>query len=328
MTTINDVARLAGVSKGTVSRYLNGSLKPKDDTIRRIEEAIRETNYIPNKNAASIKTKSSRTIAVVIPSTKNITFAEIAESINNVIDREGYSMVIYTTNDRLEKERLATHKIRENRLDGAIFITEPKGDKDMSHIAQLEADGIQTVLLNRFYKESPFTALSIDYHQAVMKAMKHLWERGYRRVGLILGWDRQDQSEIYRQGYMEALQEHGQPLDEGLLLYCDYGEDETREAVRKLMKQGADAILTISDRSALIAMEVAEEAGWKIPEDLAIIGSGNTDFSRLIKMTSLDGRGEGLGRIAAQLLLQKIQGERPPAFTLIDTDLVVRETTR
>jgi LacI family transcriptional regulator len=85
MTTINDVAKLAGVSKAAISRYLSGTLKPKEETIKRIEAAIAETNYTPNRMAASIRTKTSNTIAIVIPASKNIAFAEISDAINDEI---------------------------------------------------------------------------------------------------------------------------------------------------------------------------------------------------------------------------------------------------
>lgn len=328
MTTINDVAKIAKVSKGTISRYLNGTLKPKEETIKRIEEAIAETHYCPNKIAASIKTKNSNTIALVIPSTKNITFAEIAEAINNEISDKGYSMVIYTTNDKLELEKQATAKIRENRLDGAIFITEPQGDKDMSHIDLLEEDGIKTLMINRFYEPNEYSNISIDYYSGVKEVIRYLNKMDYKRIGLILGWEKQDQSEVYKKSYLDAIAELGLPIDEELLQYSNYDEGKTKEIVNRLIDYGADAIFTISDRAALIALDVAEQRGIRIPEELAIVGSGNTDFSRLIKMTSLDGKGEVIGRKAAEILLEKMKEPEEESFFLLETDMIARSTTR
>lgn len=328
MSTINDVAKLAKVSKGTISRYLSGTLKIKEETVNRIEAAIKETNYIPNKTAASIKTKNSNTIAIVIPSTKNITFAEIAESINEVIAQQGYSMVIYTTGDTLEKEKIAAHKIRENRLDGAIFITEPNGNKDMSHIDDLEANGIKTLMINRFYEPNKYSNLSVDYYNGVKEVVKYLTEIEYKKIGLILGWEHQDQSEIYKNGYMDQMKEMGLSIDKNMMMYCKYFEQETKDVVNELIKRGADAIFTISDRSALIALDIVEQKNIEIPEKMAIVGSGNTDFSRLIKMTSLDGKGEKIGEEAANMLLDKMKGNEENTFQVIKTNLVIRNTTR
>ena len=328
MATINDVAKLANVSKGTISRYLSGTLKLKEETSQRIEAAIKETNYIPNKIAASIKTKNSSTIALVIPSTKNITFAEIAEAINDIITKQGYSMVIYTTNDKLELEKLATNKIRENMLDGAIFITEPNGDKDMSHIDLLEKNGIKTLLINRFYEPNIYSNISVDYYKGVREVIKYLVDIDYKKIGLILGWEHQDQSEIYKKGYIDQMKEMGKEVDDNLMIYCNYDEQETKEVVNELIKRGADAIFTISDRSALIALDIVEQKKINIPEQMAIIGSGNTEFSRLIKMTSLDGKGELIGKKAAQMLLNKMKNNEEDTFQLIKTNLVTRNTTR
>ncbi|MHB1394818.1 MAG: LacI family DNA-binding transcriptional regulator [Clostridia bacterium] len=327
MKTINDVAKLAKVSKGTISRYLNGTLKLKEETKQRIETAIAETNYVPSKIAASIKTKNSNTIALVIPSTSNLTFAEIAEAINDTIAPMGYSMVIYTTNDKLELEKQATNKIRENRLDGAIFITEPNGDKDMSHIDLLEESGIKTLMINRFYEPNKYSNISVDYYKGVKEVVKYLTKMDYRKIGLILGWEHQYQSDIYKKGYIDIMKEMGLDTDEKLMKYCNYNEEETKEVVNELIKIGADAFFTISEKSAFIALDIVEQQNIEIPDKMAIVGSGNTEFSRLIKMTSLDGKGELIGKKAAQMLLDKMKGNEEDTFQLIKTDLVVRNTT-
>ena len=328
MTTINDVAKLANVSKAAISRYLNGTLKPKEETIKRIEAAIAETNYTPNRMAASIRTKTSNTIAIVIPASKNIAFAEMAEAINNEIAQYGYSMVTYTTNEKLELEKFAASKIRENRLDGAIFITEPKGDKDMSHIDLLEENGIKTVLINRFYEPNQYSNISADSYKGVKEVIKYLTEVNYKKIGIILGWKNQYQSEIYKKAYIEQMDEMGQTADENMIMYCNFDENETQNVVKELIKNGADAIFTISDRSALIALDVMEESNIEIPDKMGLVGYGNTQFSKLVKMTSLDGKGELIGKMAAKMLLEKMRGNEDQKFQLVDTNIVVRNTTR
>lgn len=328
MTTINDVAKLANVSKAAISRYLNGTLKPKEETIKRIEAAIATTNYIPNRMAASIRTKTSNTIAIVIPASKNIAFAEISDAINNEIAQYGYSMVTYTTNEKIEQEKLASYKIRENRLDGAIFITEPKGDKDMNHIDLLEESGIKTLMINRQYGPNKYSTISVDISNGLKEVLKYLIELGYEKIGLILGWKDQDQTRTYKKAYKEQMKEMNKTVDENLIMYSEFEEIETRKVVNELIKRGADAIYTASDRLALIALEVLEENNVEIPEKMAVVGYGNTQFSKLVKMTSLDGKGEQLGKEAAQMLLKKLRGVEEEKFLLLDTSLVVRNTTR
>lgn len=328
MITINDVAKLAKVSKGTISRYLNGTLKPKPETIERIETAIKETNYVPNKVAASIKTKTSNTIAIVIPASKNVIFAEIGDAINDEIAKEGYSMVTYTTNDTLELEKLASSKIRENRLGGAIFITEPKGDKDMSHINLLEESGIKTVLINRFYKPNEYTNISIDCYSGGREVIRYLNSVGYKKIGIILGWEKQDQSKQYKNAFIDEYKNLGLDFDSSLIRYCYFDEEATINIVEELISSGVDAIFTISDRSALTALDVVEKKEIRIPDDIGIIGYGNSQFSKLVKMSSLDGRGEDIGTIAAGMLLKKIKGLEEEKFRLLETNVVVRKTTK
>ena len=328
MTTINDVAKLANVSKAAISRYLNGTLKPKEETIKRIEAAIAETNYTPNRMAASIRTKTSNTIAIVIPASKNIAFAEISDAINNEIAQYGYSMVTYTTNEKLEQEKLAAYKIRENRLDGAIFITEPKGDKDMSHIDLLEESGIRTLLINRFYEPNKYSNISVDIYKGVMEVIKSLTDKGHNKIGMILGWEHQDQSEIFKKGYKDQMQEMGLKINSDLIMYSNFDESETRKVVDELIDRGADAIFTVSDRLALIALDMMEQKNIEVPIEMAVVGYGNTQFSKLVKMTSLDGEGELIGKMAAQMLLKRLRGIEDEKFQLLDTSLVVRNTTR
>lgn len=328
MTTINDVAKLAGVSKAAISRYLNGTLKPKKETIKRIEAAIAETNYTPNRMAASIRTKTSNTIAIVIPSAKNIAFAEMTEAINNELAPYDYSMVTYTTYEKLEQEILAATKIRENRIDGAIFITEPKGNKDMSHIDLLEKSGIKTLMINRKYEPNEYSTISVDISNGLKDVLKYLTGTGYKKIGLILGWKDQDQTKTYEKAYKEHMKEMDKKSDDGLIMYSEFEEIETRKAVKELMKKGADAIYTASDRIGLIVMEVLEECNIKIPDQMAVVSYGNTQFSKLIKMTSLDGKGELIGKMAAQKLLGKLKGIEKEKFQLLSTSIVIRNTTR
>ncbi|MDD2371064.1 MAG: LacI family DNA-binding transcriptional regulator [Firmicutes bacterium] len=328
MTTINDVAKLAKVSKAAISRYLNGTLKPKEETIKRIEAAIAETNYTPNRIAASIRTKTSNTIAIVIPASKNITFAEMAEAISEEIAQYGYSMVTYITNDLLEQEILASVKIRENRLGGAIFITEPKGNKDMSHIDLLEESGIKTLLINRFYEPSKYSDISVDSYNGIKEVVTYLTDLKYKKIGLILGWERHEQSEVFKRGYIDQMNKLGLEVDENLIMYCNFDKVETKNVVEELIKRGADALFTVSDRSALLALEVLEEKNIEIPEQMGVVGYGNTQFSKLVKMTSLDGNGELIGKRAAQMLLKKLKGVKEEKFQLLDTRIVVRNTTR
>lgn len=328
MTTINDVAKLAKVSKAAISRYLSGTLKPKEETIKRIEAAIAETNYTPNKMAASIRTKTSNTIAIVIPSAKNIAFAEMTEAINDELAPYGYSMVTYTTNEKLELEKLASTKIRENRIDGAIFITEPKGNKDMSHIDLLEESGIKTLLINRFFEPNKYSNISIDCYNGGKEVVKYLIETNHKKIGLILGWKNQDQSELYKKAYKEQLLEMGLSVDQNLIYYCNFEETKTRLIVEELINRGADSIFAMSDRTAIIALDVLEEQNIQVPEKISVVGYGNTQFSKLVKMTSLDGKGELIGKMAAQVLLKRLKGIETEGFELLSTNLVTRNTTK
>lgn len=328
MSTLKDVAREAGLSVSTVSRYLNGTIKIKAETEHRIDEAILKTDYSKNLHAVSMRTKFTKNISLVFPSMMNLIFGEIAEAINKVLEKNEYVLTTYTTNDDLEKEKTVAAKMREHRVAGAIFVTEPIGNKDMSHIRTLEKAGIKTVMVDYFFNPSEFNSISTDYNTGIKDIMHLLISEGYKKIGLIVGWPGQDKSEVYIESYKKGLEEVNIEFDENLIEFMYFDVEATKNATSKLIEKGVDAIFTITDRSAVIAKEVIEKTKLSIPNDIALVGTGNSEFSRLLKMTSLDTKHYRLGEEAAKMLLSRIEGKKVSKFLMIKPNIALRDTTK
>jgi DNA-binding LacI/PurR family transcriptional regulator len=328
MPTIRDIAKLANVSIGTVSRYLNGTMQVKPETAQRINQAVKEMNYVRNYSAASIKTKISNTIALVFPSMQSLMFGEIAEAVSATITNKGYILTTYTTGDALENEIWATEKMREQRIAGAIFITEPIGNKSIDHLLMLEQTGIKTMMINRYFQESDFTSISVNFRTGMDHIVKHLKQEGYQSIGLVTGWPEQNQSQQFIEGIKLATQKYHFPYDPEKIKFMYYKEHLIIARTQELVAAGTDAIVFVSDRSAMEALIAMEELGIRCPQDIALIGVGNTKYAKIRNLSSLDIPLKKLGEEAANTLLATIEGKPYQKYQEIQPNLVARNTIR
>jgi LacI family transcriptional regulator len=328
MATIRDIAKIAKVSVGTVSRYLSGSMKVKPGTAARIDQAVKDTNYVRNYSAAAIKTKTSHMVALAFPSMQSLVFGEIAEAISNTLTKNGYILTTATTGDDLDQEKRATEKMREQRVAGAIFVTEPMGNKDVSHLQLLEQSGIKTLVINRFFEENELRSISVDFHRGIDLVVEHLKEEGYKKLGLISGWPEQNQSVVDSQAMMDAAKKYGLEYDKQCEKYMYYKDEMIHKQVEELVVYGVDALVVISDRWAIEVMDAVEKLGLRVPEDIAVVGMGNTKYAKIRNMTSLDIKLKQLGEEAAETLLACIRGDEVLVYQEIEPSLVVRSTTK
>jgi len=328
MATIRDIAKLANVSVGTVSRYLNGTMRVKPETAQRIDAAVKQTGYVRNYSAAAIKTKTSNTVALVFPSMQSLMFGEIAEGISATLTENGYILTTYTTGDRLENEVWATEKMREQRIAGAIFVTEPIGNKEVEHLILLEKTGIKTLMINRFFEENDFTSISVNFKTGMDCIVKHLKIEGYQSIGVVSGWPEQNQSREFVEAIRMATNKYNLDFDQRKMKYMYYKEDLIFKKTKELIAENADAIICVSDRSAIDALLCIEELGLKAPQDVAIVGVGNTKYAKIRKMTSLDVGLKRLGEEAAKTLLASINGAPYKKFQQVQPELMIRSTTK
>jgi len=324
MATLKDIAERVGVSTCTVSRYINRKITVREETARKIDQAIKELDYRKNYMAVSLKTQSSKTVAVVIPALKNIFFADIAENVARVLEDNQYSMVTFTTDNDFTKEVNVAERLREVGIAGAIFMTLPVGYNGDDHIRRLETNGILTLMINRFFSPNEFTNVSTDFRTAVEKAVDRLAKSGRENIGLIAGWKDQPQSHEYVAGFRKALRKQGKKLDLDNVSYCMYDVQKMFKPVDDLMHQKVDAIVCISDYILLEVRSYLRKRGIRVPEDIMLVGSGNTEFTGLVGLPSIDSKTEELGKIGAQNLLKRLNEEPHDKFTLIKPDVEFR----
>lgn len=328
MSTLKDIAKRAGVSICTVSRYINNKITIKDETAAKINDAIEQLQYIPNSAAKTLKTNSSRTVALLIPTLNNLLFAESAEVMEKRFNDQGYSVFLYSFGNDINKEKSLIPRLVENRVAGVVFNTLPSNYENLTHLHMLERNKIPYVFLNRMFSPIPIPSVYADYRNGASLAVSHFRKTGRKRPAILLGRERQPQSHANLLGFREGLETGGYTPSRSMVLECDYQHMLIADLVEHALKEGYDAFYCITDLMAIHVIKAVKQCGRRVPDDVAVIGAGNSAFTTIVEpgLTSLDLQNRHLGEIAAELLLHITQNRSYQHTTVLETSLVIRES--
>lgn len=331
---MEDIARLAGVSRSTVSRVLNDDPKVSDGVRARVRKVIAETRFHPNAAARSLATKRSGIIGLVFPRVFTMMFTDPWASvlIRGCIEgseRADLSLVhvLVTTDDQAAVDRFFERSVMARHLDGVILASHVLGDK---LVARLQESDFPYVLVGRDeHRTAHF--VDIDNRQAARVATQHLIDHGYRRImhlsgppDLVTALDRLD-------GFRDAFRDSG--LDPDIArIECAYFEQVTAyEKMLRILREPnrPDAIFAADDAMAIGAIQAARELGLDVPGDLAIIGFDDIDMNRMFRphLSTVRQPSDALGRTAVGLLSEIIN--RPPSAPVqqwLNAELIVRDS--
>lgn len=328
LPTIADVAKLAGVSKSTVSKYLNQVPYVSLDAQKRIEKAVKELDFSPNSLARGLVNKSTRLIGLVIGDVGILTNMELIKSIEIEANRQGYSLFLVSTGDENENEEKLTTILTERcqHLDG-IIVAHVRDSVELSKLQQKFPNLVQ---VHRCLPTSPVDYVIIDGYVGGRLAVEYLHNLGHRRMAMVTGPSGIYQYRERTRGFREGLQEFGL-LDQSVVVEGgQYLQDGYRAAESIMFEHAPTAIFTGSDMLAIGVLDAARNYGWKVPDDLSVIGFDNTFFSKYasVPLTTIDGRIKELGAGAVQLLVQRLQGklEEGVQRIVLRPSLVVRDS--
>jgi LacI family transcriptional regulator len=327
--TIKDVARLAGVSKTTVGRVVNGEdQRVAEKTRVRVLAAIEMLGYERNIVASSLRTDQTLMVALSIPDIMNPFWPEVARGVQDTCEAQGYTVALLNSDWDTGRELVHLQTVRRNRFDGLVLnpirITN----------AELRSLNTPTVLLGSDDDYPDFDSVGSDSVGAVNTALEHLIALGHRRIGLIAGISQRSRPDTRYHCYIAMHQHHHLPLDLGLVIRCPYSQAEGAAAMRQLLSQAPPptAVLAGNDLLAIGALIAAKQAGLRIPDDLSIIGIDDIDASSTTSppLTTVAKPKYDIGVRAATLLLERMRGDQPPTprKVLLQGQLQVRETTR
>lgn len=332
VSSLHDVATLAGVSIGTVSNVLNRPEIVAKKTVTRVRSAIEELGYVRNNAARQLRSGSSRSVGMVVLDVRNPFFTDVARGAEDELIEQSRSLLLANSSEDLDRELLHLAMFEEQRVDGLLIF--PFGDV-LGRLKQMRARGIAVVLVDRLATSKSFTSVAVDDIHGGRLATAHLLSLGRRRLAYVGGPLGIEQVKNRHVGAMAALEEVGAG---NLVSY----EVETMNASSArslgeaiLALPAADrpeGVFAANDLIALGLLQAFTRAGVCVPDDIALIGYDDIEFaaSAAVPLSSVRQPARQMGRRAAQLLLQEIEHGTGEAceHVVFDPELVVRESTR
>ncbi len=326
--SIKDIAKLAGVSHSTVSRALRNSPLIPPPTRERIQRIASEHGYSASAIARSLVTRRTEAIGVVVTSIADPFNGEVVAGIEGVANRDGYSVILATSQTDPDREMAVVRSFQERRVDGILIASSRVGSLYVTSLSELK---IPIVLLNNQHPGTFIHSVSIDNADGALKATRHLVELGHRRIAYI--GDRsglQSDTERY-EGYVKALKRERIPVRRELVRRGDGKPEGAIRAAAELfaLPERPTAIFCYNDMSALGVLEEARRARLKIPRDLSIMGFDDLFFTAFLDppLTTVRQPKRELGERATALLIRLVKGESETQHTLVKGELVVRGST-
>lgn len=327
--TINDVAEQAGVSRGTVSRVLNGGRWVSPDAKAAVDAAIKKTGYRVNPHARSLATNRTGSVAFLLTEDhqqlfEDPNFSALLKGAAAALADSDMSLVLIMAGSAAEQKRAVAY-IEAGHVDGVLLVSAHSGQRLLADIVGSGVPAIACGIPLGYQKRMGYVAA--DDEEGAREMVAHLRSLGRRRIATIAGPLDTPGGVTRLEGYRAEL---GEDLDEALVRHGDYGRASGEAAMRDLLaaEPDVDAVFAANDRMAAGALDALAAAGRRVPEDVAV---GGFDDSSIAESTTpaLTTMRQPFDRISAEmvrLLLQLIDGQKPAAITL-PTELVRRATT-
>jgi DNA-binding LacI/PurR family transcriptional regulator len=328
--TIYDVARLAGVSTATVSRALNGTGQIAPSTRATIEAAVEQLGYRPNTIARSLVTKSTQTIALLLPDITNPFYAALVSGIQQTALAHGSTMLLCTTESDAEREEHYLRVLRSKQVDGALVdgLVLPS-----DRIARFVDDGFPIVCLDRDIDSRSIPVVQVDNRLGGRIATDHLIELGHSRIAHVTGAGELGISDERLAGYRDALTAAGLPLNFQLVEEGRFTDDGGHDAARNLLQRDPEltAIFAANDLSALGVLNAVAEAGKRVPDDVSVVGFDDLHLSAYTSppLTTIRQPAVEIATLATEILIGLTRGRGVEEMRhLLEPELVVRDSTR
>ena len=320
-TTIKDVAKHAGVGIGTVSRVINNEKAVGEQTRKKVIEAMQALNYSPNNMASQLRKNETRIIALLVPIVNHPFFAKLAYYVEDEADRFGYSVILVSSQQRVEKETEIIKRIKHKKVDGAVFVT---------HYIHNEGDlkDCPIISIDRVLgKNIPY--VTSDNYESTKKAIKYMIERGAKRVGFIGSKPLVDSEVMERErAYREVMAEYNMPI-RMVNEVMQHGEETVVVADFLEKHADVDSVFVSGYTLSQVFCEAATELGRKIPDDLQVVSyDGIFKQWSMSNMTSVEQPIEEMARQVVRLLIKKIHGEETCIRTVLKTKFVLGTTTK
>lgn len=331
--TIKDIAKQLCVSASTVSRALQGHPDISEETKRLVNELAAHLKYQPNAVALSLKHQRTRIIGVIIPEIVHYFFSSVISGIEDVAYNAGFNVIICQSNEKYDREVSNVKTLLAQRVDG-ILVSISKETIDFQHLLNIVSHNLPLVFFDRIAPGIKADQVIINDCEAAYQATKHMIDQGRKRIAHFAGPQNLIIGQQRKEGYLKAIQEANLAADQRLIVEADNFE-KAQQAIMSFISQSIipDGIFAVNDITAIGAMKAIQKQGYKVPEDIALVGFSDGRFSGITEpsLSSVDQHGYEMGITATELLLKRIlekDDSRQPEIKILEGDLIIRGSSK
>jgi LacI family transcriptional regulator len=330
-STLEEVARLAGVSRSTVSRVINDHPNVRPETREQVWQAVRKSGYQPHALARSLVTNRTQIIGMIIPEAVTWLFTDpffslLLRGATEACNAHRYQLLLSLFDDPDGQEEMYQRVLRSGYLEGVIVASTPLDDP---LIPNLLRDRIPFVSVGRYPNER-VQYVDVDNVSGGWMAVEHLIRQGHQRIATITGRLDMAHGQDRLEGYRQALKAHRIPVEEELIVEGDHTQNSGMVAMQRLLPASPDAVFVASDMMAIGALKALRQAGWQVPQDIALVGFDDIPIASAIEpaLTTVRQPIERMGSMVVEVLLSVLEGaseEEALAHRIIlPPELVVR----
>jgi LacI family transcriptional regulator len=334
--TLKQIAKELNVSVSTVSKALNDSPEISEQTKTRIKEYAKLKNYKPNVIGLNLKNRKTKTIGVIIPDILNSFFAKVFSGIEKIADERGYNVIMCISNESFKKESHTLDMLSNGTIDGFILSISEEAQKlqEYNHFKDIINEGTPIVMFDRISDEVVCDKVIVDDFDSALNATQHLINTGCKNIALFSSIDNLSIGKLRVEGYLQALRNNNIAVNPNLIIRTD-SEDDVNDKIEKVFDNNKiDGIFALDENDSVAALRIGLKKGYKIPEELSIIGfaDGILASRRLSpSLSTLSQYGVEIGEAAANVLINRLESKEenlPYETTVIKTQLRERESTR
>ncbi len=333
--TLKQIAKELGVSVSTVSKALNDSPEISDTTKQRVQEYAKLKNYKPNVIGLNLKNRSTKTIGVIIPNIMNSFFAKVFSGIEKVADEKGYKVITCISNESLDKEISTLEMLSNGTIDGFILSISEEAQKlqQFGHFKSIINEGTPIVMFDRISEEVNCDKVVVDDLDSAVNATNYLINSNCKRIALLSSIDNLSVIKLRAEGFFQTFKNKGLKVDKDLVILTDNETDFDKQMVNFFTKNKVDGIFALDEHASVSALKMGLKNGYKIPEELSIIGFADGVWSKRMtpSLSTVSQHGPEIGSVAATLLINRLESkEEDLAFktAVVKTELRNRETTK
>jgi DNA-binding LacI/PurR family transcriptional regulator len=327
--TIRDVARDAGVSVATVSRYINQNAPVSEKLSKRIQRVMSQLDYVPHATARHLALRRKNAVGLLLTNMHNNFFAPLLAGIEDVVRDHNYNLLVATYHPNLREE--SSLPLGAHNTDGIIAFADSLSDKEIATFYRRE---FPIVLIHKTPADHitiPFT--TIENKAATRKLINHLITvHNRRRIILMRGSEHQEDAHWRDVGFRSALEENGLPFDDELVLDGAFERDIAYRSLKSFLSRpdrpDFDAIFAGDDDAALGVYDAIKEEGLRIPEDISVVGFDDSLMAPFLfpPLTTVRAPTEKVGRSAASQLFCLLDDKSPQMVRLLPTEMIVRQS--